>query len=220
MASIALDLGLRGVAVGLFLLICAVVLLRDAPFRPAARLGGAMGVAGAAYAISTAPFFPMWSFGWNPPFVVLSMGCPVIFWLWARAVFDEDFALRPWHGAVWALVAGLGLVAYNSWTNWPTAAVTCGRMLGLATIGFALLAATQIPKGWRAVVVTGCGRLLVALIIGKNSTSRQPSDLPRCAMTTAMRAGRPAAPIPPSRNSPPPGVHRPESSNSQEFQLQ
>ena len=62
MASTALDLGLRGVAVGLFLVICAVI-LRHTPFRLAARLGVAMGVAGAAYAISTAPFFPMGSFG-------------------------------------------------------------------------------------------------------------------------------------------------------------
>ena len=89
MVSIALDLGLRGLAVGLFLVVCAV-LLRWAPLRLAPRLGAAMGVAGAAYAISTAPFFPMGSFGWNSPFVVLSMGFPVIFWLWARAVFDED----------------------------------------------------------------------------------------------------------------------------------
>jgi hypothetical protein len=54
--------------------------------------------AGAAYAISTAPFFPIGSFGWNSLFVALAMGSPVIFWLWARAVFEENFAARPWHG--------------------------------------------------------------------------------------------------------------------------
>ena len=165
MASTALDLGLRGVAVGLFLVICAVI-LRHTPFRLAARLGVAMGVAGAAYAISTAPFFPMGSFGWNSPLLVLSMGFPVIFWLWAHAIFDDDFALRPWHGAVWALVAGLGLVAYNGWTSWPGLAVTCGRSLALASIGFALLAAAQIPKARRAGLLTGRGRLLIALVIG------------------------------------------------------
>lgn len=165
MASTALDLGLRGVAVGLFLVICAVM-LRHAPFRLAARLGVAMGVAGTAYAISTAPFFPMGTFGWNSPLVVLSMGFPVIFWLWAHALFDDDFALRPWHGAVWAFVAGLGLVAYNGWTSWPGLAVTCGRSLALASIGFALLAAAQIRKAGRAGLVTGRGRLLIALVIG------------------------------------------------------
>jgi AraC-like DNA-binding protein len=165
MASTAFDLGLRGVAVGLFLVICAV-LLRSGPFRLAARLGVAMAVAGAAYAISTAPFFPMGAFGWNSPLVALSMGFPVIFWLWARATFDEGFALRPWHGAVWALVAGLGLVAYDGWTSWPALAVTCGRMLALASIVFAVLAATQIPKGWRAGLVAGRNRLRIALVFG------------------------------------------------------
>ena len=165
MASIALDLGLRGAAVGLFLVICAV-LLRSGPFRLAARLGVAMAVAGGADAISTAPFFPMGSFGWNSPLVVLSMGFPVIFWLWTRAMFDEDFALRPWHGAVWALVAGLGLVAYNGWSSWPAVAVTCGRMLALASIVFALLAAAQIPKCWRAGLAAGRSRLWIALVFG------------------------------------------------------
>src|SRR5580692_3716194 len=104
MALTALELGLRGAVVGLFLVVC-LVLLRSTAVRPAANLGAAMGVAGAAYAISTAPFFPTWSFGWSSPLVALAMGSPVIFWLWARAVFEEGFALRPWHGAAWALAA-------------------------------------------------------------------------------------------------------------------
>jgi AraC-like DNA-binding protein len=165
MASTALDLGLRGVAVGLFLVIC-IVLLRCAPLRVAARLALAMSVAGAAYAISTAPFFPMGSFGWNSPFVVLSMGFPVVFWLWARAIFDENFALRPWHGGLWALVAGLGLMAYNGRSEWPDLAATCGRLLALASIGFALLAAAQIPGGWRAGPLTGRTSLRIALVVG------------------------------------------------------
>lgn len=165
MASTALDLGLRGVAVGLFLVIC-IVLLRCAPLRVAARLALAMSVAGAAYAISTAPFFPMGSFGWNSPFVVLSMGFPVVFWLWAHAIFDENFALRPWHGGLWALVAGLGLMAYNGWSEWPDLAATCSRLLALASIGFALLAAAQIPKGWRVGPLTGRTSLRIALVVG------------------------------------------------------
>jgi AraC-like DNA-binding protein len=165
MALTALDLGLRGAVVGLFLVVC-VVLLRSTAARPAANLGIAMGVSGAAYAISTAPFFPMWSFGWNSPIIALAMGFPVIFWLWAHAIFEEDFVLRPWHGAAWALVAGLGLVTYNGWTSWPGLAKTCGHLLALASIGFALLAAAQISKGWRKALMTGRGRLLIALVIG------------------------------------------------------
>ncbi|WP_338691320.1 helix-turn-helix domain-containing protein [Bradyrhizobium sp. 26S5] len=166
MALTALELGLRGAVVALFLVVCAVLLLRYAAVNRAASLGAAMGAAGAAYAISTAPFFPAASFGWSSPFIALAMGSPVIFWLWARAIFDEQFVLRPWHAAIWTLLAGLGVVSHNCWTIWPDVAKTCGRMLALATIAFAVLGVTQIPKGWRTAVTTARGRLLIALVIG------------------------------------------------------
>ena len=179
MASTAFDLGLRGVAVGLFLVIC-IVLLRCAPLRLAARLALAMSVAGAAYAISTAPFFPTGAFGWNSPFVVLSMGFPVVFWLWAHAIFDENFALRPWHGVLWALVAGLGLMAYNGWSEWPDLAATCSRLLALASIGFALLAAAFFAVlafgAWRIALVF---TVLNALLIGYRISVEERALAPR-----------------------------------------
>ena len=169
MALTALDLGLRGAVVGLFLVVCAVLLLRYTTVHRAASLGAAMGVAGAAYAISTAPFFPTWSFGWSTPFVALGMSCPVILWLWARMIFDEQFALRPRHAAIWVLMAALGVVACNGWTNWPGLAATCGRVLASASIGFAVLALAQSAKGWRKAMTIARGRLLVALLIGISS---------------------------------------------------
>ena len=169
MALTALDLGLRGAVVGLFLVVCAMLLLRYTSVHRAASLGAAMGVAGAAYAISTAPFFPTWSFGWSSPFVALGMSSPVILWLWARMIFDEHFTLRPWHAAIWVLMAGLGVVAFNGWTSWPGLAAVCGRLLAAASIAFALLAAAQAARGWRKAVTTVRGRLLVALLIGISS---------------------------------------------------
>ncbi|MTV15658.1 MULTISPECIES: helix-turn-helix domain-containing protein [Bradyrhizobium] len=166
MAMTALELGLRGAVVALFLVACAVLLLRYAAVHRAAYLGAAMGVAGAAYAISTAPFFPASSFGWSSPFVAFAMGSPVIFWLWARAMFDERFTLRPWHAAAWTLLAVLGVVSHNCWTIWPDLAQTCGRALALATIAFAGLGIAQIVKGWRIAVTTARGRILIALVIG------------------------------------------------------
>ena len=166
MALTALDLGLRGAVVGLFLVSCAVLLLRYTTVHRAASLGAAMGVAGAAYTISTAPFFPTWSFGWSSPFVALGMSGPVILWVWARMIFDERFTLRPWHVAVWVLMAGLGVVACNGWTAWPGVAATCGRLLAIASIGFALLAVGQTAKKWSKAVTTVRGRVLVGLLIG------------------------------------------------------
>jgi AraC-like DNA-binding protein len=169
MGLTALDLGLRGAVVGLFLVTCAVLLLRTTAVHRAAGLGAAMGVAGAAYAVSTAPFFPTWSFGWSSPIVALGMSSPVILWLWARMIFDEHFSPRPWHGAVWALMAGLGVVTYNGWTTWPALAATCGRLLAAASIAFALMAIGQTAKNWRKAMATARGRGLVLLTIGVSS---------------------------------------------------
>src|SRR3954468_22638364 len=107
MALTALDLGFRGAAVGLALMVCALLLRCDRPFRTLTTLRIALGAGAAAYAISTAPFFPLASFGWNAPLVILYTGSPVILWLWALAVFNESFVLRPHHVAIWALAAGL-----------------------------------------------------------------------------------------------------------------
>jgi AraC-like DNA-binding protein len=165
MALTALDFGLRGAVVGLALLVCAL-LLRDGPFRTLTMLRVALGVAAVAYAISTAPFFPLGSFGWNAPLVMLFTGAPVILWLWALAVFDDGFVLRPHHLAIWTLVAVLGLFAYCGWTTSPALSVIGGRMFALASIVFALLAATQTLPSWRADLVAGRRRPLIAFLLG------------------------------------------------------
>ncbi|MDI4233154.1 AraC family transcriptional regulator [Bradyrhizobium sp. Arg237L] len=164
MALTALDLGLRGATVGLVLMVSAL-LFRDWPFRTLTTLRVALGAAAVAYAISTAPFFPLRSFGWNAPLVMLFTGSPVIFWLWARAVFDDGFALRPQHLAIWALVAGLGVFAYCGWTISPRGSVTGGRLFALASIGLALLALVQTLPVWRADLVAGRRRLLIVFLL-------------------------------------------------------
>ncbi|UPK02935.1 AraC family transcriptional regulator [Bradyrhizobium sp. 170] len=163
MAWTALDFGFRGAAVGLVLVICAL-LLRDRPIRTLTALRVALGTGAAAYAISTAPFFPLGSF-WNAPLVILYTGSPVILWLWALAVFDDSFVLRPHHLAIWALVAGLGLFAYCGWATSPMISLISGRMFALVSIMFALLAAAQTLPVWRADLVAGRRRLLIAFLL-------------------------------------------------------
>ena len=55
-------------------------------------------------------------------------------WLWALAVFDDSFVLRPHHMAIWTLVAGLGLFAYCGWANSPMISLINGRMFALITL--------------------------------------------------------------------------------------
>ncbi|WP_338689459.1 hypothetical protein V5279_26455 [Bradyrhizobium sp. 26S5] len=89
----AIDLGCRGAAVGLALLI-AGVLLRDRS-DTAVRLSAALLVAVAASAISSAPGFPRpWPY-WSLILAALPSSGAVLLWLWARATFDDDFVLRP-----------------------------------------------------------------------------------------------------------------------------
>lgn len=106
----ALDLGLRGAASGLFTMM-VLVLIRLRPANPHAVLGLVMSAGGAGFAIATAPFIPTSTFWWTLP---LLSAQPVVFWLWARAAFDDDFALRPWHGAVWLAVVVLGFIKVAS----------------------------------------------------------------------------------------------------------
>jgi hypothetical protein len=154
----SVDLGLRGAAVGLCLLI-AGLLLRDRRDSTVAELGAALAVSAAASAICSAPGLPRPWAGWSP-------GAPVVFWLWARAAFDDDFVLRRWHGVLWAAVVGMQLVV----AGWPVQSPTLDRALdrGLQAtyLAVALLAAAQTRGTWRADLVEARRRLRLVVVIG------------------------------------------------------
>lgn len=160
---IALDNGLRGAAAGLLLMI-AVVVLRDRPATSAARVSAALLGAGAASAIVAAPgFHAEWR--WFLPLIALSSSGPIAFWLWARAAFDDDFAFKPWHGGLWAVLVGTDLaVSYGAMTG--TVASTIDRALTLANLSLALLAVAQTVATWRVDLVAGRRRLRVAVLTG------------------------------------------------------
>ena len=157
----ALDLGLRGAAAGLFLMIVAV-LLRSRPLITMGWLGAAMSAAGAAYMIVTAPFVPKLAFWWALPFMAAN---PVVFWLWARAAFDDDFVVRRWHGGLWLGVVGIGLLGFLTWTISPVLAKTCFRSLSVLALIMALLAAVQTVTTWSSDLVAGRRRLRFAVLV-------------------------------------------------------
>ena len=161
-ALMAIELGCRGAVVGLSLLIAAV-LLRDRR-DTAARLGAALVVAVAASAISDTPGFPRpWPY-WALILLALSSSGAVLFWLWARATFDDDFELRPWHGAVLAAVVGAQL-----FDVWPTRGERRGDLdqtLAIIYVGLAFLAAAQTLATWRADLMAGRRRLRVLVLLG------------------------------------------------------
>jgi AraC-like DNA-binding protein len=159
----SIDLGLRGAVVGLCLLIAGVA-LRDRRDSVVARLGAALAVGAAASAICSAPNFPKPFEWWGLLLLALSSGTVVVFWLWARAAFDDDFELRWWHGALWAAIAGLQLFAARGST--PALELASERTLSFAYLGLVLLAAVQTLATWREDLMAKRRRLRLVVLVG------------------------------------------------------
>ena len=103
-----LETAIRGAAFGLLGLLAAL-LLRDGRRQTAARLGALFAIGSAATLVSAAPAFDGEPYLWLLPFQVLNAGNPVVFWLLASALFDDDFKLRWPHGLAWLALVGVGL---------------------------------------------------------------------------------------------------------------
>ena len=157
----ALDLGLRGAAAGLFLMIVAVA-FRSRPFTAIKGLGAAMSAGGAAYMIVSAPFVPKLVLWWTIPLLAAN---PVLFWLWAQAAFDDDFVVKRWHGVLWLIVVGIGFAAFLTWTTSPALAKAGFQSLSVVALVMALAAAVQTVRTWSADLVAGRRRLRFAVLV-------------------------------------------------------
>jgi AraC-like DNA-binding protein len=162
---ISIDLGLRGAVVGLSLLIAAVA-LRDHRDSTVARLAAALVVSAAASAIISAPTFPRSWQWWSLILLALSCSGTVVFWLWARATFDDDFVLRRWHGGLLAAIVGLQIFVAGWTVNWPAAGLAIDRALSFTYLGLAVLAVVQTLATWQADLMAGRRRLRLVVLIG------------------------------------------------------
>lgn len=159
---VTLDIALRGAAIAL-LLVVATTTLRQGRGRQAALLGALLAVGAAAYALCSSPGQHARPPLWFAPVIVLCTGNAAVFWLFARALFDDSFRLAPWHALVW-----LGLVV------WPLAHLFGGGLVThwaviaavrVAVIGLALLALAQTVRGWGNDLVEGRRRLRLFILI-------------------------------------------------------
>jgi AraC-like DNA-binding protein len=157
----ALDLGLRGAASGLFLMM-VLVLLRLRPTNRHIILGVALAAGSAAYAVATAPFVPQSLWRWTLPILCT---LPVIFWLWAQTTFDDDFILKRWHGALWLTVLGIGFSVSFAWTSWPALERSGAKALSVVALVLTLSAAVQTVETWRADLVARRRRLRIAVLV-------------------------------------------------------
>src|SRR6516165_8932159 len=144
----AFDLGCRGAAAALTLLV-AGLLVREHGRAWAARLGAAFAIGVASYTFCSKPGFAAHLEVWQAPILALCAGNTAVFWLFARAVFDDGFEPRWRHAAVWGVLAGLGLLEFFVLVPARSPiAVPLGAALSLASLGFAILAVVQTVSGW------------------------------------------------------------------------
>ena len=102
------DAALRG-ALAATLLLLGAALLRERSAHVAARVGLALLAGLAVQTIGSAPVVEQgWPILWQAPLVGVSVGNALLFWLFAQALFDDDFAIGAWHIAGWAAVAAIG----------------------------------------------------------------------------------------------------------------
>lgn len=181
----SIDLGLRGAVVALCLLIAALA-LRDRRDSMAALLAAALAIGAAAFMICSAPTFPRPFASWGLLLLALSSANCVVFWLWARAAFDDDFVPRPWHGVLWSTVAIAQWLDASGITRSAALELAMERTLSFTSLGLALLAVAQTLLTWRADLVQGRRRLRLFVLIGASaqfvlnsymSFFQQPSNL-------------------------------------------
>ncbi|MED5617857.1 helix-turn-helix domain-containing protein [Ideonella sp. BN130291] len=160
-----MDTALRAGSAALLLLLGAA-LLRARGGLAAARLGAAFAIGVAAYAAYPPGSVPSPAL---TPLAALSAGNGLVFWLFTRALFDDDFRPRAWHVALWGLFAVAGALQCAVFRPaHGVAAVVTGMVLTLVPLGFSLLAVAQTLASWRDDLVEGRRRLrgpLVALVV-------------------------------------------------------
>ena len=166
-----LDALLRGTVLALLLLLAAV-LGRERSALPAGRLGALLALGLAVQVVSAMPWVEWEVPGrWQSPLVAVAVGNAVLFWLFVRALFDDDFVPRRRHALTWAAVAGVAglncllhsgqgvpgvLVGFGGWT------LALQRVLPLVFAGLAIAAAAQ---HWRGDLVEGRRRLRLFIVL-------------------------------------------------------
>src|SRR5712671_5045435 len=160
-----LDLALRAGTTAL-LLILAASLFRDFRGSVAGRLAVAFALGSAAHAVTygigaTSPVSI-----WHAPLIALSTGNVVVFWLFGRALFDDGFALRWWHGLIWIAVVAFSFVScmWIAPASGGNARVSIVAV-NLLALGFIVLAVAQTISTWSADLVEGRRRLR-AFVVG------------------------------------------------------
>jgi AraC-like DNA-binding protein len=145
-------------------LVAAGLAWRD---RRQTRIGqfiAALTLSAAAASVNSVPGFEQTAVFWRAPVLVLAAGGPVLFWLWAKTTFDDNFVPRPLHAALWVLLPAAVLVSAYGGAS-PRIAGLVDILLQLMSLGLAVLAAAQTMATWRDDLVLGRRRLRAVVLL-------------------------------------------------------
>ena len=156
------DIALRAATVAL-LLVLAVSLYRGFGTVLGGRLAAAFALGSAAHAVTSLIGAASPVSAVHAPMIALSTGNVVVFWLFTRALFDETFSLRWWHGLVWAAVAAFSFVNCL-WLVPLYGAQFAIVAINLIALGFIALALLQTVASWSADLVEGRRRVRVFVV--------------------------------------------------------
>jgi AraC-like DNA-binding protein len=156
------EIALRAASVALLLALSAS-LFRDFSNTLAGRLAIVFALSSAAHAATAAIGIVPRASLLSAPLIALSTGNVVVFWLFCRALFDDAFALRPWHGLTWLAVTAFSLV--NCLLLAPAGYARISIVaINLLALGFIALAIGQTVASWSADLVEGRRRLRVFIV--------------------------------------------------------
>jgi AraC-like DNA-binding protein len=182
MTLATIDIALRGATVAL-LLVLAASLFRGFGTGLAGRLAAAFALGSAAHAVTASIGNAEPVSATHAPLIAISTGNVVVFWLFARALFDETFRLRWWHGVTWLAVVVLSLanclfiapvammgtkgdsfVVGEGVVSIISAARISFVMINLLVLAFTALAVIQTISSWSADLVEGRRRIRVFIV--------------------------------------------------------
>ena len=163
------DASLRGALVATLLML-GLLLARDHRRLAAGRIGIALMAGLVVQTLATLPPVEQgWPILWQAPLVGISIGNSVLFWLFARALFDDAFSAGPAAIGLWLAVAVIGAsFCVCVGTLGPFAGPT--RVLRFALrwvpVVFATLAIVAAVTHWRADLVERRRRLRAFIVVG------------------------------------------------------
>jgi AraC-like DNA-binding protein len=159
-----IDLAL-GAGTTTLLVLLAALLFRDFRTVAAGRLATAFALGSAAHALTVTAGFATPVTPWHAALIAISTGNVVVFWLFARALFDDTFELRRWHAAPWAAVVILSLI--DCLVLVPTQALGLqipAIAMTVISLSFVVLAVRQTIASWSADLVEDRRRLRVFVV--------------------------------------------------------